>query len=63
MLSKLLVPEYPDRFEVRHVSANGGMKWNKCWINVSTALIGEHIGLEEVDDGQWDVYFTNYRLG
>jgi len=63
MPSKLLAPEYSDRFEVRYVSANGGMKWNKRWVNVSTALIGEYIGLEEVDDGQWDVYFANYRLG
>lgn len=63
MPSKLLAPEYPDRFEVRYVSANGGMRWHKNWVNVSSVLIGEHVGLEEVDDGQWDVYFANYRLG
>ena len=61
--SKLLAPEYPDRFEVRYVSANGGLRWRKKWVNVSSVLIGEHVGLEEVDDGQWDVYFANYRLG
>ncbi len=63
MPSKLLAPEYPDRFEVRYVSANGGIRWHKKWVNVSSVLIGQHIGLEEVDDGQWDVYFANYRLG
>ncbi|WOB06859.1 IS481 family transposase [Piscinibacter gummiphilus] len=63
MPSKLLTPEYPDRFEVRYVSANGGMRWYKKWVNVSSVLIGEYVGLEEVDDGQWDVYFANYRLG
>jgi putative transposase len=63
MPSKLLAPEYPDRFEVRYVSANGGMRWHKNWVNVSSVLIGEYVGLEEVDDGQWDVYFANYRLG
>lgn len=63
MPSKLLAPEYPDRFEVRYVSANGGMRWYKKWVNVSSVLIGEYVGLEEVDDGQWDVYFANYRLG
>ena len=63
MPSELLVPEYPDRFEVRYVSANGGIRWRKKWVNVSSVLIGEHVGLEEVDDGQWDVYFANYRLG
>ena len=63
MPSKLLAPDYPDRFEVRYVSANGGIRWNNKWVGVSSVLIGEHIGLEEVDDGQWDVYFANYRLG
>jgi transposase InsO family protein len=63
MPSKLLAPEYPDRFEVRYVSANGGMRWYKKWVNVSSVLIGEYVGLEEVDDGLWDVYFANYRLG
>jgi len=27
--------EYPDRFEVRYVSANGGIRWNRDWVNVS----------------------------
>lgn len=63
MPSKLLEPQYPDRFEVRYVSANGGIRWNNKWVGVSSVLIGEHIGLEEVDDGLWDVYFANYRLG
>src|SRR5438128_11215889 len=42
---------YPDRFEVRYVSANGGMRWNRRWVNVSTVCIGEYVGLEEIDDG------------
>ena len=49
--------EYPDRFEVRYVSANGGIRWNKDWVNVSTTCIGEYVGLEEIDDGIWNVYF------
>jgi hypothetical protein len=63
MPSKLLAPQYPDRFEVRYVSANGGIRWHKKWVNISSVLIGEHVGLEEVDDGQWDIYFANYRVG
>jgi transposase InsO family protein len=63
MPSKLLSPEYPDRFEVRYVSGNGGMRWRKQWVNVTSALIGEHVGLEEIDDGLWDVYFGPLKLG
>src|SRR5207248_9383335 len=58
MPDKLLDPEYPDRFGVRYVSANGGIRWRRRqWGNVTSALIGEYVGLEEIDDGQWGVYF------
>jgi transposase InsO family protein len=55
--------EYPDRFEVRYVSANGGIRWNCRWVNVSTVCIGEYVGLEEIADGLWNVYFGPLRLG
>jgi len=56
--------EYPDRFELRYVSANGGIRWKKHgWINVSTVCIGEYVGLEEIDDGIWNVYFGPLKLG
>ena len=45
MPSKLPPLEYPDRFEVRYVSANGGIRWNKGWINVSIVCAGEYVGL------------------
>ncbi len=55
--------EYPDRFEVRYVSANGGIRWNRDWINVSTTCAGEYVGLEEIDDGIWNVFFGPLKLG
>lgn len=63
MPDKLPPLEYPDRFEVRYVSANGGIRWNNQWVNVSSVCIGEHVGLEEIDNGIWDVYFGVLRLG
>ena len=63
MPNKLPPLEYPDRFEVRYVSANGGIRWKKDWINVSTVCIGEYVGLEEIDDGIWNVYFGPLKLG
>jgi len=63
MPSTLPPLEYPDRYEVRYVSANGGIRWNKQWVNVSSTCIGEYVGLEEVDDGIWDVYFGRLKLG
>ena len=38
--------EYPEHFEVRKVSTNGGIRWHSRWINISSALGNEFIGLE-----------------
>jgi putative transposase len=49
--------------EVRYVSANGGIRWSKSWVNVSITCAGEYVGLEEIDDGVWNVYFGPLKLG
>lgn len=54
---------YPAHYEVRRVSHNGGIRWQSAWVNVSQTLGGEEIGLVEIDDGEWDVYFGPLRLG
>lgn len=63
MPSNLPPIEYPDRFELRKVSANGGIRWSSEWVNVSTVCAGEYVGLEEIDDGIWNVYFGPLKLG
>ena len=63
MPNRLPPLEYPDRFEMRYVSANGGIRWRKDWVNVSIVCAGEYVGLEEIDDGLWDVYFGPLKLG
>lgn len=63
MPQKLKPFVYPDRFEVRYVSGNGGIRWNRDWVNVSTVCIGEYVGLEEIDNGIWTVYFGPLKLG
>lgn len=63
MPNKIPPLEYPDRFEVRYVSANGGIRWNNDWVNVSVVCAGEYVGLEEIDDGIWNVYFGPLKIG
>src|SRR5262249_48154421 len=63
MPDPVLPLEYPDRFEVRYVSANGGIRWNSRWVNVSIVCVGEYVGLEEIDEGIWNVYFGPLKLG
>lgn len=61
--TKLTQPKYPPHFEVRKVSTNGGIRWHSAWVNVSHLLGGGYIGLEEVADDIWTVYFGPIFLG
>jgi hypothetical protein len=54
---------YPDRFEVRDVSAHGGIRWHHPWVNVSPTCMGEYVGREELDDGLWHVSCGPLTLG
>jgi hypothetical protein len=64
-------PQYPAHFEVRKVSRNGGIRWrhnsliatNNGWVNISHVLADEYVGLDEVDDGIWAIYFGPVHLG
>jgi putative transposase len=63
MPNRLAPLEYPDRFEVRYVSGNGGVRWNGRWLCVSIVCVGEYVGFEEIDDGLWIVYYGPVKLG
>jgi putative transposase len=60
---QLTHPEYPPHFELRKVSTNGGIRWDKAWVNVSYLLGGDYVGLEEVALDIWSVYFGPVHLG
>jgi putative transposase len=55
--SKLPDVEYPGHFEVRSVRPTGDIRWRGCRLFVSEVLARERVGLEEVDDGIWSLYF------
>jgi putative transposase len=61
--AKIAPVEYPDHYEVRRVTHCRCMKWHGHWIPVSSALKHEYVGLEEIDDGLWAVYFSWKRIG
>lgn len=54
---------YPGHFEVRSVRSDGCIKWAGRQIFVSEVLHRERVGLEEVADGMWSVYFGTRLLG
>jgi len=55
--------EYPEHFEVRKVSTNGGIRWHSRWINISSALASEFIAFEPIGPALWQVYFGPLTLG
>ena len=55
--------EYPEHFEVRKVSTNGGIRWHSRWTNISSALGNEFIGLEPIGPALWQAYFGSTTLG
>ena len=43
--------------------SNGCLKWRNRPVSVSAVLIGEDVGLEEIDDEAWAVYVGPLRVG
>ncbi len=55
---------YPRFCEVRRVCNNGALRWRSTkWVMVSTTLIDKEVGLEELGDGIWRIYFRQKMLG
>ncbi len=42
---------------------NGCIRWKNEFVFVSSALGGEHIGLEVIDDRAYNVYFCEMLIG
>jgi len=54
---------YPDYYDVRKVSHCGGIYWRNGMVYVSHLLHGEWVGMDEVDDGLWMIYYGPIQLG
>jgi putative transposase len=49
--------EYPGHLETRKVGHNGMIRWKNDVLFTSKTLRGEWVGLEEIDDGVWSLYY------
>jgi transposase InsO family protein len=54
--------DYPGHMEPRRVSSCGTISWNGAPLFVATALAGEYVAFEEVDDGLWTLHFATVAL-
>lgn len=56
-------PEYGSDVLVRRVRSTGQIKWHGRLLFVSEALIGEPVGLRQLDEVRWQLLFCNMPLG
>lgn len=61
--AKLPDVEYLKNFSVRQVKQNGDFKWKGTELYLSGALAGELVGLKQVGNETWKIYFSFYPLG
>jgi transposase InsO family protein len=55
--------EYPGHLEVRLVASHGCISWGGTHVFLTTALAGEYVAFDEVDDGSWTIRFADVVLG
>lgn len=61
--SRVPIPEYESDMKVRRVRSNGQIKWHGKTLFVSEALIGELVGLRQIDEDRWQLRFCKMPLG
>ncbi len=59
---KLPPLEYPGHFLVKRITNAGTFRFKHRLLFIANALKQHHIGLEEVDDGIWSIYFGRVLL-
>ena len=56
--------DYNSKFKIMKVTQNRVIKWkSKNWVFLTIALKGKHVGVEEIGNGTWSVYYNNIFLG
>lgn len=63
MPKKIEDPRYPSYMEKRIPVAGGELNWRGGKYRISRALENELVGLDEIDDGLWLVYFGPIKVG
>jgi len=61
--ARLAAVEYPRSFKERRVLRGGTIKWRGEETYLSSVLGGEMVGLSQVDNATWQIYFSFYPLG
>lgn len=54
--------QYPGHLEIRKVDDRGTIKWKNERLFLSHTLLGERVGLEEIGEGTWSLYYSSVLL-
>ena len=54
--------EYPSHFLTKKITTGGTFRFGTRLLYLANAMTDQTIGLEEVDDGQWIIYFNTVLL-
>ena len=63
MPKQIEIYDYPAHYLVRRVSRAGTIRVFHNQVFVSNTLHEDYVGLEEVDDGVYDLFFCFYQIG
>jgi putative transposase len=63
MPDRIPEPDYPSGARVRRVRSNGEIKWKGGLIYISSAIIGDPVGLVEIDNDVFEVRFYHRPIG
>lgn len=61
--ARLRAVEYPAGWTLRRISSAGQMKWANQDVFVAHPLEGETVGLEQIDERHWRVWFSFHEVG
>lgn len=54
--------EYPGHFVVKKITTGGTFRFQNQLLYLANAMVDQHIGLEETDDGIWAIHFNTVLL-
>lgn len=56
--------EYNTNFKIMKVAQNGAIRWKSYhWVYLTVALKGKYVGVEELGNGIWRIYYYGVFLG
>lgn len=56
------MPEYPGHYLVKKVTTASTFRLQHKLLYIANALVDQHIGLDETDDGIWSIFFNTVLI-